>query len=294
MKLAFCGDSFCMCTGPFTNQISITNWEQESDENCDWPWLVAQHFNADIICSGIGGSNFFRSFQKLLGRIDYADYIIFCVTEPYRLINKHNLPMTKVWLDEITDPNSNFGKVFMKFAVEEPFENVKDYYNCREDERPSKEQILEAAHHGKYYFENIMDHGATEIMQQGFLMYVDNMMMKRNKKCIWLNCFTDSNKSSPGWPDAYIPQSGPMGNFSLSSISMTEAYLEKYRKKITHGERRNHFDRDQNIRMSEMIIDTIKHDSFGSGTLHMEDWFTELNSQLDEEQENDSDPFIYP
>ena len=52
----------------------------------------------------------------------------------------------------------------------------------------------------------------------------------------------------------------------------------------------NHFTKNQNIRMSEMIIDAIKYDGFDSGILHMEDWFT-----LDgEEEENDGDPFIYP
>ena len=282
MKIAFCGDSFCACAGP--NELDELGWGDPPDY--DWPWLVAQCFNADIIRCGIGGVNFFHSFQKLLERIDHADYIIFCVTEPQRIINKHKLQMSKSWLDEVSSQTKT-GERFLDFAASEGIPG----FPGREEHGLNREQILELAISGKYYYENIMDHGATEVMQQGFLMYVDNMMVKRNKQCIWLNSFSSSNKSSPGWTDAYVPQSGPMGNISLHLISEKTELLPESRLEFSKGlyfdKRRNHFTKNQNIRISEMIIDTIKHDSFGPGTLHIEDWFT-----LD--AENDSDPFIYP
>jgi hypothetical protein len=303
MKIAFCGDSFCANAGP--NGLDDLWWWDPPDY--DWPWLVAKHFKARIICHGISGVNFFRSFQKFLGRIDDADYIIFCVTEPYRVINKHNIPMTQKWLDEVSS-QTELGTHFLNCAATEGIPS----HPGREEHGLNREQILELAISGKYYYDNIMDHGAIEIMQQGFLMYVDNMMVKRNKKCIWLNSFSSSNNNRLGWTDAYVPQSGPMGNISLRSISeMTKhepipinlpnqgtdkEWADTYKDYATESldiqldKRRNHFTKNQNIRMSEMIIDAIKYDSFDSGILHMEDWFT-----LDEKEvENSDDPFIYP
>jgi hypothetical protein len=154
------------------------------DPKYDWPHLVAQYFNAVKFCGGIAGINFFHSYEHYLNTTQDEDIIIFCVSEPLRVINKHRLPINKAWLDEIYK-QTNMGKFILEYTA----------------------------------------------------------------KCANLVDITKSVR------DVAI-ESGPRYDIN----------------------ERNHFTQEQNIRMSEMVIDIIKTDNFIPGPIDMEKWFT-LNKE---------------
>ena len=84
MKIAFVGDSFCANAG-----IG------------DWPSLVAEELDAEIIQLGYGGKHFYTAIDKFLPKMFEADVIICCVTEPYRLYNTWDLPLNISWVHQM-------------------------------------------------------------------------------------------------------------------------------------------------------------------------------------------------
>ena len=85
MKIAFIGDSFCHTVdngvvpfGPFKGKSRFPSW----------PYLIAQEFNAKIICKGADGQSVFWAYETLIHHFKEADYIVFCVTGPGRVPNK--------------------------------------------------------------------------------------------------------------------------------------------------------------------------------------------------------------
>jgi hypothetical protein len=257
------------------------------DPKYDWPHLVAQHFNARRFCGGIPGTHFFHSYEHYLNKTQNdQDIIIFCVTEPLRVINKHRLPINKAWLDEIYK-QTNMGKFMLEYTAK--CANLVDKTNTKTF---SNEELLQIAGFTKDYYENIMDPCASVVMQHAFLKFVDEQMAKRDKRCMWFNSFFESNQGWPGWIEPFSPLSGPMGDRSLFSIT------ESIQDKAAHtGPRydineRNHFTQEQNIQMSKMIIDIIERNDFAPGTIDMEKWFT-LNKE-EGNQDVFEDDFIYP
>ena len=246
------------------------------DPEYDWPHLVAKHFKADRFCGGIAGINFFHSYEYYLNKSQNdEDVIIFCVTEPLRVINKHKLPINKAWLEE-TYNQTDMGKFMLECSP-----NTKTF---------TKEELLHTIGSTKDYYENVMDSCASVVMQHAFLKLVDESMVKKGKKCIWFNSFFESNQSWPGWIESFNPLSGPMGNRSLFSI--TESIQDKaaYTGPRYDISERNHFTQQQNIQMSKMVINIIETDNFIPGPINMEKWFA-----LDDDmKKNKEDDFIYP
>ena len=80
MKLAFCGDSYCGDIEVQKPRLSYLD-------------LVSKEFDAEILCYGEGGGCLFHSYEIMLNNIEEADYIIYCVTEPYRFANRYRLPI---------------------------------------------------------------------------------------------------------------------------------------------------------------------------------------------------------
>ena len=125
MKIAFIGDSFCAHHGPKedgnkeTPEDSVQSFEighelaikhnlPMADRSVvvslsknDWPYLVKKHFNAVPTYCGFQGLSFYDSFKQYINKALDEDYIIFCVTEPYRFSNKHNLSLGGTMLDDI-------------------------------------------------------------------------------------------------------------------------------------------------------------------------------------------------
>ena len=305
MKIAFVGDSYCMHAGPGTPagedfelglelskkyglDIGQNNVIPDDFDQYDWPDLVAKHFNAIRTCCGIMGVNFYHSFEMFLRKTRDEDYIIFCVTEPYRIINKYKLPINTFWIDEIV-AQTDRGKWVLDYSAGGPDKLRHKGLN--------KEQIMDIAVNAKNYERTIMDESAAIVMQHALLMYVDNMMVEKGKKCLWFNSFPEFRLD---WMKPFIPRSGPIGDQDLFSITKGRDPADP--------SARNHMSKDENITMSKMIVDIIEsadnqlNDRWQPGKFSMDKWFPK-----DENVESDKfyylkkildtdtlDGFIYP
>jgi hypothetical protein len=253
MKIAFCGDSFC---------------ENAYIRTYDWPWLVAHEYRAQIILSGKGGNCFYHSFQDLFPLIDEADYIVFCITDPARLANRHRLPL-------------NFGIVeqHMDHAIK-----AKDAGTMAETyELPVKEieKILKATYD---YFKLLISSDYHHLAQHGILKMVDELMVMQQKKCIWLPCFDDS-MGRCDYFNHYIPKSGPLSSIALHSISWDELLAKGMSKEQAlqaqqRDERRNHFNSENNHKIANMIIDIIKKDNFLPRPINIRSYFELVNEYM--------------
>ena len=78
MKISFIGDSNCASVGdtPFES----------------YPFIVAKHFNAKILHSGVDADNLFHAYQTFREKIEESDYVIFCVSDPNRVPNRYRIP----------------------------------------------------------------------------------------------------------------------------------------------------------------------------------------------------------
>jgi hypothetical protein len=136
------------------------------------------------------------------------------------------------------------------------------------------EEITKNAITVKDFMDNIVDWQSMEVLQRTFLMFVDERFVSMNKKAIWLPTATVSNRPIPGWCDKWQPKSGPMGNIPLCEIF---AILENS-PLIAEDTRRNHFSREANIMLAEMIIDTIERDpELKPGILDMKPYFPDVD-----------------
>ena len=222
MKIAFVGDSFCA-----------------NDDSGSYLEIIASHFNAEIVCRGLPGRALFHSYEGLLEVVDEADYIIFCITEPYRVPNKHGMHIT---------PHN---------------------YSINVEELEHLERNLEAFH--QLYYNDFISWKWHEISQKGLLMQIDELMLQKKKKCIWLPSFDVSMQE-------FIPKSGPITDVSLLLLSDNElSHLtdKQYYKMLVYDPRHNHFNKKNNQNMANLIIDVIKWpDSFISQrTIKIADYF---------------------
>ena len=184
MKIAFCGDSFC-------GHITADNYPS-------YPYLVAKEFNGEITCKGLPGNALFHSYEELLPVVDESDYVVFCITDSHRLANRLGLPINLAnvenSLEEIASGDSN--------------------WFTRDFSLPNKivEKILRSS---VLYFSDIISMEFHDMAHKGILMQIDDLMVEKGKKCIWLHCFDWSMQG-------YIPKSGPIIDAFLYSISQSE------------------------------------------------------------------------
>ena len=166
MKIAFIGDSYCANT----------------TDKGSWPYIVADRCNADIIAEGLIGRALFHSYEVLLEVVDEADYIIFCITEPYRLPNRYGIDITPRtrWKENSVTLNKR-----VQATLEQAIDN---YYN------------------------SIISFGWHEVAQEGLLMLIDKLMLEKKKKCIWFPCFNNSMQG-------FVPESGPIVDIILLQIA---------------------------------------------------------------------------
>ena len=220
-----------------------------------WTNLLRDRYDAHILCDGMGGRALIHSYEKLLPVIDDADYVIFCITDPNRLPNRDAQALT------INPPRA-------------------------------ANPLREAAFH---YYKHIFHENYHSMAQIGILMQMDQLMIQKQKKCIWFPCFVNSMQG-------YMPQSGPISNIHLGDISYKEldtrwmhrerleegAYRPKppmfthaWAKKVAHKDTikkdlyitKCHMNEKNNICMANVVIDIIDSDDFSSRTIAMEDYF---------------------
>ena len=254
MKIAFSGDSFCRditAAGEVPNTGHILAFPS-------WPYLVAEEYQGTIIANGLPGTALFHSYEKLLEYIDDADYIIFCITDPYRLANKYGLSIIA---------NKNRRWTPGTFS-------------------PSKVKRLN--HVINQYYTDIISFKWHEVAQKGLLMQIDELMLQKKKKCIWFASFDNSMQG-------YVPKNGPIGNTELHKISMTELTnssmtpdeinnffgisidaVKSHNDSVYSIDRRtrvNHMNEENNNNMANLIIDIINNDNFTPKEINMEKYF---------------------
>ena len=255
MKIAFVGDSFCA-------DIKSFGWSP-------WPCLVATEFDAEIICCGRGGMALYHSYKELLTVVDEADRIIFCITEPNRLANKHNLPCNdSIGRGEIisTDWSNTLG-----LLEQETFqEATRNYYN------------------------NIISWLFHQQIHVALLRIIDNLIIQKEKKCLFLHCFP-----TDGLP-VYQLRGGPCNNISLKDIEVEELKVRGFSPKQIHNYfnhnvdviidvartpdditiRKNHKSELGNYALARYVIDIIKADDFSSNIIDLNPYFSLLDNEL--------------
>ena len=233
MKIAFCGDSFVVDT---------------TDKS--WPGLLSKEYNAEILCKGTSGLSLFHSYERMVEHINDSDYIIFCITDPSRLSNPFKLPIT---INQGMDKNA--------------FIEIRDdkQYSHSHGILPSVFNYKELQTAVKYYYKMLYDDSHMETTHRGLLREIESVVKKNNKKCIFLQCFSES------FPD-YIPENVVWGNLYLyEDISMKESNFDS--NTISKDERKNHLNDKNNYNMYLFLKDIIDKDDFTPREVKMEKYF---------------------
>lgn len=233
MKIAFCGDSFVVDT---------------TDKS--WPGLLSKEYNAEILCKGTSGLSLFHSYERMVEHINDSDYIIFCITDPSRLSNPFKLPIT---INQGMDKNA-----FIEI------EDTKKYRHSH-GISPSVFNYKELQTAVRYYYKMLYDDSHMETTHRGLLREIENVVKKNNKKCIFLQCFSES------FP-YYIPENVVWGNLNLyEDISMKESNFDS--NTISKDERKNHLNDKNNYNMYLFLKDIIDKDDFTPREVKMEKYF---------------------
>jgi hypothetical protein len=255
VKIAFVGDSFC---------ADITR------KFC-YPYIVAQELGAEIISGGLSGSHYYQSYYELVGPpegtrhkmdIDEADYIILCITEPFRLPNKWGFGLTE---SVVLDYMSNMSKS----------QRAEDNGNNKWlSELPmSSRKIAAIMEDAEKYFFNIMNRDFHMAAQKGLLMQTDEKLLSQvqQKKCIWFPCFPSSMQG-------FVPKSGPMADTPLFDLCIKEN-PEYWLAKDPTRRMANHFSDVDNENMAKVILDTFSNhtwsgpDRFNPSVIEMGNYF---------------------
>ena len=187
-----------------------------------WTMLLLEELNATAVQSGIGGDCLFHSYQRLLKYIDTVDYIIFCITEPDRLANRFNIPM-------------NIGIAENEYIPD-----------------PLPPRTIQKA--SQIYYRELINFDFHKMAHRGILMQIDQLILKKKKKCIWFPCFDTSLQE-------YKITSGPCGTTPLMTIA------KRNKKLIPHS---NHFSKEQNKNMFTLLKNIISNNTFGPVNLNTE------------------------
>ena len=186
MKIAFCGDSYCIL-----------------HSSSAWTTIIKDHYDADIVCSGSGGASLYFSYKNFIHEnvVDEADYIVFCITDPFRFVNRMGLPI-------------NSSTAFHKDHF------IRHNTTWLSDTRKTNKQKKDAIACAKLYYESIIDYEYHEFIQKCIIEKLDELMIEKKKKCIWFPCFDNSfGRLEEVY---YIPKSGPVAEVSLRNISGEE------------------------------------------------------------------------
>jgi hypothetical protein len=273
MKIAFVGDSFCMSVG----RDAPTGFCQE-----DWPCLVAKKLNANIIQKGHGGEHFYAPVIDFLPRMLEADVTVFCVSEPYRSINKYSLPINMTWVQQLSAKEGNHWTTRQALA---------DKHNI------PLNKMLEIAKAADGYYKYLFNQSSVELLQVGLVSFIDSLMKQHNKKAIWFPSFKQSlklpieywgpyNPDDPEYINPYvkvtgkqfIPISGPTANIALHELSIAELKHEglsqgKIQQLINNDTRLNHLNEENNHKMAELVLNIINKDDFTPREIKMEEYF---------------------
>ena len=218
--IAFCGDSFCA--------------NIDSVQYPTYLYLLEEQ-GANIILTGTPGNPLYHSYMSLLEVIDKADYIVFCITEPGRLPNKDSLPIC-------------YGSVAKEFQFTIDSVPWTDYFSI------PRSKLIKIMNSARDYYKDVMSQHYHEMAQKGIVMQIDELMVQKQKKCIWFPCFDTSLQE-------YKIVSGPCGTTPLMTIAKRNKLL------IPHS---NHFSEEQNKNMFTLLKNIINNDTLESINLNMD------------------------
>ena len=269
MKIAFCGDSFC-------RDIDNNVHNNKPTPYSPYPYMVAEEFGAKILCSGQGGGSLYHSYETMMYYINDADYIIFCITDPFRLPNRYKANVTNSpdsWdsvLNKTTitlDGWDYNGKTEFADPDSHPFLKIKELkYPI-----PGKRKLKKFREGIRLYYDEVIDWKYHRVSQRGLLREMDVVIRENKKKCIYFRCFKDTFVD-------YIPESVVYGNMILyDDISLVE---EKFmtveeQKRCHSGDewRPNHLSEQNNKNLANFIIDIVKEDDFTPREIDMNKYF---------------------
>ena len=300
-KIAFVGDSFCSCveeTSMRETQGIISDNGKPRDSHqplISWPQMVADEYNLEIVTWGLGGAPLYHSYDFLLHVLNTDDdrpaliaddvrYVIFCITDPDRIVNYYRLPNFAVgpansFRNQIRINQSNYTYIKKKYNNNtEPTD--ADILNWSDAEKRTISETI--ANYNRYF----SDPGYNRFVQRGNLMQIDQHMLREKRKCIWFPCFDSSMQG-------FVPESGPLGTIPLNNISQAEYNTyEEYLNGIGNDKRLNHFNEENNRKMFNLInyvldkadTGTSVYDDFtpsrpGKFIVKMEDYFDVSESQ---------------
>ena len=197
MKISFIGDSYCAGVGnePFES----------------YPFIVADYFNAEIICSGLAADTLFHSYQTFLEKVEESDYIIFCVSDFNRTPNRYRVPTVN-------------GRIPSDME-ELPLGASKKLRECW-NKVYGDNDIFDELLISMDTYSKTMDSEFHKIAQKGILREIDLLIKKLNKKCIFFKSFDDSFSG-------YVPEKLVWFDKSLHSMKLEEEiYITK--KKLSY------------------------------------------------------------
>ena len=272
MKIAFVGDSFCANIGVDTPTGKAIY--------TDWPAIVAEQLNAKIIQGGHGGRHFYTAVSDFLPKISEADIVVCCVTEPYRLFNRHGLSINHTWIEQLRAKAGNHW----------------NFRHTTADELGMPlDKMFEIVDAGELYYKHLFDHEFIEYSNITSVSFLDQLLKEYNKKVIWFPCFIASLQMPSNWPKRlgsrvtkqfddswmyYMPVSGPSANIPLHELSLTELKglsSDKIEYTIKNDIRRNHFNEENNRKMAEVVLTIIKNNKFSPDIIKMEEHFSHVD-----------------
>jgi len=276
MKIAFVGDSYCA---------------DGADKENAWPAMVADTIGAEILQTGFNGQGLYPPLELFLSdNFFQADYVVLCPTEPYRLHNNYNLPISPNWVEQLTKKNKNYWK------------EIKSGYYERKYKIPNSVLIKEIIPGAKAYYDHFIDDGCcADTVNIALVSLLDHLLKEHNKKVIWLPSFPQAMQY-PYFYDKfiskqeyynnvferhyYIPESGPSSNIALTDVSYAELVHDNlseeeidYRtiRAVDDNDRRNHFNKENNIILAKVVLDIIEKDDFSPKAINMEEYFSHLD-----------------
>lgn len=236
MKISFIGDSYC---------AEVGNEPFES-----YPFIVANYFNAEIICSGLAADTLFHSYQTFLEKVEESDYIIFCVSDFNRTPNRYRVPTVSGRIP------SNMEELPLGAS-----KKLRECWNKVYGDNDIFDELLISMD----TYSKTMDSEFHKIAQKGILREIDLLIKKLNKKCIFFKSFDDSF-------GGYIPENIVWCDKSLRSIKLNGniGISKKDLYDVKNFPKMNHLFESDNKKVSKLIIDIIKSDNFTPREIKME------------------------